>query len=160
LTLAEPGIFSLLAESPEGKAALEQWSKGAEPMIAAMKAGDSVGATRHLSALVTGHPPDHFDKLPAPFRQILLDNARTMQLLFVAPPALVTCDMLRGIKTPTLVLRGDRTPEFFVKTNAEVGRCVAGSKLVVIPKASHPMSYENPAEFNRAVLDFVAQASP
>jgi pimeloyl-ACP methyl ester carboxylesterase len=104
LTLAEPGISSLLVESPDGLAALEEWTKGTEPMIAAIKAGDSVKAIRHLSALVTGDSPEDFDKLPAGLR-----------------------------------------------------RCVAGSKPVVIPKASHPMSYDNPAEFNRVVMAFVAQ---
>ena len=159
LTLAEPALFSLLAEQPEGKPVLEQWNKGAEPMIAAIKAGDNAGAIRQLSALVTGDAPEDFDKLPAPLREILLDNARTLPLLFAGPPPTVTCEMLRGVKAPTLVVRGERTPQVFSRINDEVGRCIAGSKLVVISKASHPMSYENPAEFNRAVLDFLAQTS-
>jgi pimeloyl-ACP methyl ester carboxylesterase len=54
LTLAEPALFSLLAEKPEGKPVLDEWNRGAEPMIAAIKAGDNVQATRHLSALVMG----------------------------------------------------------------------------------------------------------
>lgn len=157
LTLAEPALFSVLAEKPESKPLLEEWNKGTEPIIAAIKAGDNVRAVRHLSALVTGHSPEHFDNLPAPLRQILLDNARTMPVLFAAPPTNVTCEMLRGIRAPTLVVRGERTPRIFSATNDEVARCIAGSKLVVIPKASHVMSYDNPAEFNRAVLDFLAR---
>jgi pimeloyl-ACP methyl ester carboxylesterase len=157
LTLAEPALFSLLAETPDGKPVLEEWNKGAEPMIAAIKAGDNAQAVRHLSALVTGDPPEHFDKLPAPLRSTLLDNARTMPLLFSAPPGNVTCEMLRGVKVATLVVRGERTPRVFSKVNDEVGRCIAGSKLVAIPKASHPMSYDNPAEFNRVVLAFLAK---
>jgi pimeloyl-ACP methyl ester carboxylesterase len=157
LTLAEPALLSLLAEKPEGKPILDEWNKGAEPMIAAMKAGDNAAAIRHLMALVTGDPPEQFDKNPAPFRQQLLDNARTLPLLFAAPPPAVTCEMLRGIKAPTLVVRGERTPRIFSAINDEVGRCVAGSRLVVIPKASHPMSFDNPADFNRAVLDFLAR---
>ena len=156
LTLAEPGIFSLLADTPEGQQALDEWTKGAAPMIEAMKAGDNVKATRYLTALVTGGPPDAFDKLPPAFRRVLLDNARTMPLLFAAPPTIVTCEMLSGIRTPTLIVRGERTPRLFVTINDAVGRCIAGSKLVVIPKASHTMSYDNPAEFNRVVLEFVS----
>jgi pimeloyl-ACP methyl ester carboxylesterase len=156
LTLAEPALFSLLAATPDGKTVLDQWNKGVEPMIAAMKAGDNALATRHLLALVTGEPPENFDKLPAALRQILLDNARTLPLLFATPSTPVTCEMLGGIKAPTLVVRGERTPQIFVKTNDEVGRCIAGSKQAVIAKASHPMSYDNPPEFNRAVLAFLA----
>jgi pimeloyl-ACP methyl ester carboxylesterase len=157
LTLAEPALFSLLAEKPESQPPLEQWNKGTEPMAAAIKAGDNVRAVRHLSALVTGDSPEHFDQLPAPLRQILLDNARTMPLLVAAQPPNVICEMLRGIRVPTLVVRGERTPRTFSAVTDEVARCIAGSKLVAIPNASHAMSYDNPAEFNRAVLDFLAR---
>ena len=157
LTLAEPALFSLLGESAEDQAVLQEWSKGTVPMIEAIKAGDNVKAVRHISALVTGGPPDTFDKLPAAFRRILLDNARTMPLLFAAPPAVVTCEMLQDVRTPTLIVRGERTTRLFTRINDATGRCIAGSKLVVIPKASHPMSYDNPAEFNRVVLEFVSR---
>jgi pimeloyl-ACP methyl ester carboxylesterase len=157
LTLAEPGMFSLLDASPDGKTALEEWQKGTAPMIAAIKSGDNQGAIRQLSALVTG-VPDSFDKLPAALQQILRDNARTLPVLFQSTPVNVTCEMLQAIKLPTLVVRGDRTPRFFSAINDEVGRCIAGSQLVVIPKASHTMSYDNPDGFNRAIFTFVAKA--
>jgi pimeloyl-ACP methyl ester carboxylesterase len=78
-----------------------------------------------------------------------------LRYLLAAPPPNITCEMLRGIKTPTLVVRGERTPRIFSTINDEVGRCIAGSKLVVVPNASHPMSYDNPADFNRTVLEFI-----
>jgi hypothetical protein len=102
LTLAEPALFSLLAEKPEGKPVLDEWNRGAEPMIAAIKAGDNVQATRHLSALVMGDSVEDFDKLPAAFRQMLLANTRTMPLLFAATPPSITCEMLRSLNMPTL----------------------------------------------------------
>jgi pimeloyl-ACP methyl ester carboxylesterase len=154
LTLAEPGLFSLLAEKPEGQRVLDQWSKALEPLAGMMKAGDTAGATRFLSGLVTG---EDFEKLPAGLRQILLDNARTLPVAFAAPAPSVTCQMLRAIRIPTLVVRGERTPHFFSRINDEVGQCIAGSKLVVVSKASHPMSYDNPGEFNRTVLNFLAR---
>ena len=158
LTLAEPALFSLLAEKPDAAPVLEQWAKGIEPMAAAMKTGDNTTALRHLVALVTGGRPEDFDKLPESFRQILADNARTMAPLFAATPPNVTCDMLRGIKAPTLVLRGEKTPVFFSKISDAVGACIAGSKMGVIPNASHTMSFENLAGFNRAVLSFLTQS--
>ena len=157
LTLAEPALFSLMAESPDGKAALDEWNKGAGPLVAAVKSGDNAAAVRQLSALVTGDSPEHFDKLPPALRQGLLDNARTLPLLFAAPPENVTCAMLGTIKAPTLLVRGERTPQFFVKTNEIAGRCISGSKSIVVPKASHASPYDNPAAFNREVLAFIAQ---
>ena len=85
LTLAEPAVFALLAESPEGKVALEEWTQGAVPMMTALKAGDNVGATKQLAALVIGDSVENFDKLPPGLRQGLLDNARTLPLLFASP---------------------------------------------------------------------------
>lgn len=158
LTLAEPGLLSLLAEKPDAAPVVEQWIKGIEPMAAAMKTGDSAAALRHLVALVTGGRPEDFDKLPGPLRQILVDNARTMAPLFAAAPPNVTCDMLRGIKTPTLVLGGENTPVFFSKINDAVGTCITGSKVGVITNATHTMSFDNPAGFNRAVLSFLTQS--
>ncbi len=157
LTLAEPALFALLAEAPDGKPALEAWGKGAAPMAAAVKSGDALGATKLLFALVSGESPENFDKLPAELRQILTDNSRTLPLLFAAPQASVPCDALRAIKIPTLLVRGQRTPDFFTKTNEVAGRCMAGSRHVVVSGASHAMSYDNPSEFNRAVLDFIDQ---
>ena len=160
LTLAEPGLFALLADSPEGKVALEEWTQGALPMMAALKAGDNVGATKQLAALVTGDSVDNFDKLPPGLREGLLDNARTLPLLFAAPESAITCDTLRGIKVPTLLIRGERTPRFFTATNAAVSKCIAGSKAVTITKASHAMSFDNPVEFNRVVMGFIGQHAP
>ena len=160
LTLAEPALFGLLADTPEGKKALEEWSKGAAPMIAAVKAGNALEATKHLSALVNGDSPSDFDKLPAELRQILTDNARTMPLLFAAEPTTVPCEALRGITVPTLVVRGERTPNFFAQISEAVVKCIPGSRGIVMPGAAHAMSYENPSAFNREVLKFIATAPP
>lgn len=161
LTLAEPALFSLVAETPEGKPVLEAWGKSFAPVAAAIQAGDSVGAAKLLLALVNGEPVENFDKLPAGLRQILLDNARTLAPAFATPPGATataaSCDTLRPVKIPTLVIRGERTPEIFVKTNEAVARCIDGSRSIVIPKASHVMSYQNPAAFNAAVLEFVGK---
>ena len=154
LTLAEPALFALLAESPDGKPILDEWSKGAESMMAAMKAGDNMLATARLATVVTGTP---FEKMPPSMRELLKDNARTLPLLFAGQQPVVNCDMLRAVKVPTLVVRGEHTPRMFSKINESVGRCIAGSRLVVIPKASHAMSFDNPADFNRTILAFLAK---
>lgn len=155
LTLAEPALFGILADLPEGKPALESWTKGTAPIIAAIKQGDAVQATKLLSAVVNGEPVENFEKLPPALRQMLLDNARTLPVLFAAPPESVTCDALRTIKAPTLLIRGANTPLIFSKTNEVVARCIPGSESIAIPEASHVMSYQNPQRFNQAVLDFI-----
>jgi len=157
LTLAEPALFALLQNQPDAKPALDEWAKGVAPMMEAMKAGDALKATRLLSALVHGEPPDSFDKLPPALRQMLTDNARTLPALFAAAPSSVPCESLAAVKTPTLVIRGERSPAIFLKTNEAVARCIPGSRSAVVPNASHTMSYQNPPAFNRTVLDFISK---
>lgn len=156
LTLAEPALFSVLADLPEGKPALESWNQGTAPILGALQKGDAEGAMKLLIALVNGESVGIFDKLPPTLRQMLLDNARTMPLLFGGQPEAVSRDALSGIRIPTLLIRGERTPTIFVKTNEVAARTIAGSREIVIPNAAHTMSYENPVAFNQAVLEFVA----
>jgi pimeloyl-ACP methyl ester carboxylesterase len=55
------------------------------------------------------------------------------------------------------VIEGARTPDWFRLINKATLSCITGSRLVKIPDASHPMSANNPAAFNRAVLEFIAK---
>jgi pimeloyl-ACP methyl ester carboxylesterase len=157
LTLAEPALFEVLAGLPEGKEALDSWNKGAAaPIGAALQRGDPVEATKVLATFIEGEPVEMFDKLPPALRQMLLDNARTLPPLFADRPEPVTRDAVAAIKLPTLIVRGERTPLIFARTNEVVARTIAGSREAVVPNATHVMSYENPAAFNQAVLTFIA----
>lgn len=87
-----------------------------------------------------------------------LDNARTLPLLFAAPPPpALSCATLGDVKAPTLVLGGAQSLRYFSLINEVVVRCIPGSRLGIIPRATHPMSYQNPAAFNEALLQFLAQ---
>ena len=156
LTLAEPGIFSLIDANPEAKPALDEFGKGIGDVAAVMKSGDLVGSVKVLFALVTGEPRDNFDKLPEQSRQILADNARTLPLLLSGDRVpLVTCDSLRAVKAPTLVVAGAQTPSFFSLTANAAVSCIPGSRLVTIPNANHMMSLQNPGAFNAELFRFL-----
>jgi pimeloyl-ACP methyl ester carboxylesterase len=156
LTLAEPGLFSLLT-SEEDKPAIEAFNKGAQEAVALVKADDRMGAIKAFYTLVTGNGPDAYDKEPEAGRRMLEDNARTLPLLFATSLPPTSCDTLKKITTATLVVEGVRTPIFFRQIDKAVLSCIPGSRLVKIPDASHPMSGDNPAAFNRAVLEFIAK---
>jgi pimeloyl-ACP methyl ester carboxylesterase len=157
LTLAEPGLFSLIVEKPEAKPALDAFSKGFQEVATVLKAGDPEGALRKFYALVIGTDPEAFDKLPAPARLMFEENSRTLPLLFSGELPPVTCDALSKVTLPTLVVEGERTPVFFSEVDKAVVACIPGSRLVKIPGASHTMSAENAAAFNEALLEFLAK---
>jgi pimeloyl-ACP methyl ester carboxylesterase len=156
LTLAEPGLFSLIAENPDAKPALDAFGTGIGEVAAVTKTGDLSGAVRALYALVTGEPPENFDKLSGPSRQIFTDNARTLPLLLSGDRLpIVTCDSLRAVKAPTLVVAGAQTPSFFSLIANAVVSCIQGSRLVTIPNANHIMNVQNPGAFNAELLKFL-----
>ena len=66
---------------------------------------------------------------------------------------------LNEIDVPTLVMVGDLDDDSIktISDSLEVG--IIGSQKVVIPKAAHLPSLEQPEKFNRAVLEFYAQAN-
>jgi len=83
-------------------------------------------------------------------------NAKTLGLsLGAAQPHEVHCVNAGTIKTPTLILRGERTTAYFQAISSTLERCVPGSQLVVIPGADHLMSARNPSGFNQALLAFL-----
>ncbi len=69
------------------------------------------------------------------------------------PP--VSCDDLRKIKTPVLLVTGDKSPLFLTSIIKELDRCLSNKEKATLPNASHGLEYENPAEFNKIVLGFI-----
>ena len=65
-------------------------------------------------------------------------------------------ERLRSLTVPTLIVTGDEDepclePGLFMK------RTISSSALVVIPRSGHTVNLEEPAAFNRAVEEFLAQ---
>jgi pimeloyl-ACP methyl ester carboxylesterase len=86
-----------------------------------------------------------------------VDNARTVPLALSARPPAFSRAILNGVKAPALVGGGEQSPPSFAWINDVIVQSIPGSRLVVIPKAAHLMSYQNPPAFNEALLYFLAQ---
>src|SRR5215467_5764984 len=97
------------------------------------------------------------DVQPEPFRQMVLDNARTVPLALSARPPTFSRAILNSVKAPTLVVGGEQSPSSLTWINNVIAQNIPSSRLVVIPKAAHLMSYQNPTAFNEALLYFLAQ---
>jgi len=70
------------------------------------------------------------------------------------PPIYAFEAALRGLAVPTLIVNGDEDapclqPGLFLK------RQIPGARLLVLPDTGHTINLEEPAAFNRAVLDFL-----
>jgi pimeloyl-ACP methyl ester carboxylesterase len=96
----------------------------------------------------------------AEFRANLEDHsaegqALTMLGVMVRRPTIFALEpQLERLTVPTLVMTGDEDepclePALFMK------RKIAPSGLIVVPQTGHAVNLEEPAQFNRAVLDFL-----
>jgi pimeloyl-ACP methyl ester carboxylesterase len=158
LTVLEPGFRTLLTDLPEAKSVLDERSKAFEPIRTAAKTGDALRATKLMFDWVNNQGSGAFDRQPEAVRQMILDNARTVPLMFSAPPPpAISCATLSAVKAPILVIRGAQTRRYYSLITEVLVRCIPGSQLVTIPNATHLMSHQNPVAFNEALLQFLGQ---
>jgi 3-oxoadipate enol-lactonase len=66
-------------------------------------------------------------------------------------------DRLKGIRLPTLVIVGAEDPSTPPIAAQIIHREIAGSELIEVPGVSHQLHVEDPATFNRHVLEFLSR---
>jgi pimeloyl-ACP methyl ester carboxylesterase len=123
-----------------------------------MKGGDAVQATKLAREAWFQLGPGGFDREPQTVQTRMLDNARTMPLLFGAPPPpAITCDMLKNFPQPTLVMRGEKTQLSNVLISEAISRCVPEAQLVVLQNVNHDGPSRDPAAFTGAIFEFLSR---
>ena len=158
LTLVDPGIGALLTDIPEAKPLLEDRRTALAAAGAAAKAGDPAQAASLFFDWVNNQGAGALGSQPEALRQMVLDNARTVPVfLSAAPPPAVSCATLGGVKAPTIVVGGEQTRRYYSLINEVVVRCIPGTRLAIIPEATHFSSYQNPSAFNDALLESLAR---
>jgi pimeloyl-ACP methyl ester carboxylesterase len=66
-----------------------------------------------------------------------------------------TADQLRGIQAPTVIADGDHDEVIVLDQVQEMAKLIPHAKLVVFDSASHFALWQDPAAFNRALVDFL-----
>jgi 3-oxoadipate enol-lactonase len=72
---------------------------------------------------------------------------------FIEPPA---AGRLDEIKVPTLILYGDEDVHEIAAVAQALQHGIKDARTVILPDAAHHPNMEKPAEFNQAVLEFLA----
>ncbi len=70
---------------------------------------------------------------------------------------LLTCDQLKNVAKPALVVRGKTTNTYFAHTAERVAACLPKSELVVLPDVNHDGPDKDPAGFASLLEAFVAK---
>ncbi len=151
LILAEPG--GELDETLGGKpgAAVQAGAFGRAADLVA--AGDEEGGLKVVAEHTGG--PGAWDRRPEERKAISRANARTMIGQRNEQRRPYSRAAASDIRTPTLFLYGANTQPNFVANVRALSGAMAGSKVVEIPNATHGLPYENPRDFNAAVVAFL-----
>jgi pimeloyl-ACP methyl ester carboxylesterase len=151
LFLYEPALSSLVNDPTERKTMGED-RKGLAPAVAASKSNDQTKAVQLFSDWVLNQPGG-FDGLPPTVRNIFLENSRTIPpFLSSPPPPEISCAQLSQLKVPVTVAKGQQTRTSFSILADSTHRCLAGSRLVVVPDARHMAPVTHVSALNAAIL--------
>jgi pimeloyl-ACP methyl ester carboxylesterase len=153
--LIEPAFGSLLPNSAPG---LEQELASRKAMLTALtnyvETGRDERAAITLIDWVQGGG-DGFDRMPRRVRKGLLANAKTIGPTFSVSPPHVTCDQLKHLQVPTLVVNGKRTRLFYRLIGRTVAECIPSAESAVIPGTGHMTIVEDSAWNAQVLLEFL-----
>ena len=150
LTLAEPPVVFAGDQVPDAKKRVIKQAR------AAFEKGDTEGAVR---AVVDSSREGTYDKIPEPFRKLLLRNARELEALVTSEdmyPAL-NRDAVRKIVVPALLLSGEKSPPSQESIDRELERLLPekARRRVIIHDADHAMWFQQPEACRNAVFEFL-----
>jgi pimeloyl-ACP methyl ester carboxylesterase len=151
LILAEPGgeLDESLGGKPSAAGNASAFTRAAD-LVAA---GDEEGGLKVVAEHTGG--PGAWERRPEDRKAISRANARTMLGQRNEQRRPYSRATAAAIRTPTLFLYGANTRPNFVANVEALAGAIPGSKVVVIPNATHGLPYENPIDFNAAVGGFL-----
>ena len=157
LTLGEGPVMSLLPNVPNGEKLINDFAMAAfVPTAEALAENDERKAVEIFIGGVLADPL-YFSKASQLHRDIMLSN--TLELKAVVSKEdlfpVLSCEEIQRLQVPTLLVKGDRSPEILIALSKELDACIEGNEMLTLTDTSHGLMYENPKDFNRVVLDFI-----
>ena len=152
LVLMEPVISCLRPQDETGKP---------DPAVARLQAvaahyakGDIEAGLQYFVDDLNG--PGTWARRTEEQRQLARDNAWTLVRQLTDTDA-VTPDDLRQMRMPVLLVGGERGPRYLALTMDAAQQRLPSVSRVTISNAGHLMNRDNPAEFNRTLVEFLSK---
>lgn len=163
--LGEPPVMPLLQNVPGGDTIINNFvSTSITPAAEAFRAGNNEKGVSVFIGGVTGDS-SFFSKMPPEAQGMVMTNVLELRGIALTknmtknifPP--ISCDDLKKIKTPVLIMTGEKTQLLFSAVNEELSKCLTNKEKVILSNATHGLEMENPVDFNRIVLAFIEKHS-
>jgi len=100
-----------------------------------------------------------FDTLPPEIQSMMLDNSLTVGELETEFP-IFTKEDAKSMKLPTLLVKAQNSPKWLRAIVDVLAKTLPNQSLVNIPSSCHFPHFENPSQFNAAVIDFLKKNNP
>ena len=157
LMLGEPPVMPLLQNVPGGDTIINNFmTKALRPSADAFRANNDEKAVSIFIAGVTGDT-SLYSKMPQEAKTQIMENVLELRGIALSknifPP--ISCEDLKKIKTPVLLMTGEKTLLFFKAINEELDKCLTNKEKVILSNATHGLEMENPVDFNKIVLTFI-----
>jgi pimeloyl-ACP methyl ester carboxylesterase len=159
LTLGEPPVMSLLQYIPDGEKLGNDFAMRA--LVPSAEAFKNNNDKKAVEIFVGGVLNDSlfFSNMPKEAQNLMTDNITELKgIAFTEnlfPP--LSCEDINKIKTPTLLIKGDRSPKILAAIIDELANCIDENELKALSNSSHGLEFENPEEFNKIVLEFIGK---
>lgn len=158
LALTEAPVLAFADEVPGGRSVREAFERDViHPADQAFRAGDDERAVALLTLGINGSGPGEASTDAG--RERRMRNAAAMRALAFSsdPYPALDAELLRKFTVPTLLLTGEDTMPIHRATTAALHGLLPNAPLKVVPECGHGVHRDNPAVFNRAVLEFFAR---
>lgn len=154
LVLAEPGGDLDATLLPPGSAPLPSLRAQQGAAAERIATGDVDGGLALFMDRLDGEGAWH--RLPGAAQQELRDNARTLLGQMNEQRRAYTRADAEAIRVPTLFVGGADTPGSLPVVLQALATHVPGARVAIIPHTTHAMFDQDPVQFCRVVLDFLA----
>jgi pimeloyl-ACP methyl ester carboxylesterase len=156
LVLGEPAVnmFGTGASRDSNVARAAMSISGLDSTRARFVRGDSLGAMKVFVDATGGD----WDASPPGLKRYFLSQQLELRKEMTAPKERwippTTCDDLRPLTMPVLLMEGERTIPVYHGMDQRLAVCLAGAKLVIIPGVGHMHNDNSPFE-NQSIDDFL-----
>lgn len=157
LVLGEPPATVLIKGDPEGDSL---WARFNEQSLAPAAKSFAANKTEDgIRFFVNGVMGDstYYNSVSQNVRELWLQNTtETEGLLRTDSMTAINEEEVAQMEMPILMIYGENSPKFFKKVVDTIHSLLPNIKVSSLSDTSHGLQLENPKEFNKVVLEFLA----
>jgi DNA-binding winged helix-turn-helix (wHTH) protein/pimeloyl-ACP methyl ester carboxylesterase len=147
-------------QSPELQSEFQRFNALYAPLFESLNAGDVISAKKRELEAAFEWPLGDFEKEISGVQRIVLDSVNTWQF---TPERLekskVSCELLGKIRTPTLIVRGEKTNSYWQAVFKKFAECTPGAQMATLYGVKHDGPLRRVEEFSTMIVDFVDRHS-